>query len=327
MPFHWLLATLVAVALGSAASAWLWLDLRRRHEADTGLAALGAMRWREFSRFVLDAMRHRGYDVEGDGQALAGAQQTDFVLQRGGKRALLACRHGADARVDARLVHALENALLANGATAGVVATTGHVEPGARASLAAQPKLELLSGRRLWRELKPLLPETVRDEASDAARRHAAGRIRLSWLGAIAIGIVVGLVARGAYAPAPLDPPPVAAPSMPAPAVPVPADPIAETPPPAPQPAPAAPQDPPTGEAAFDRSQVTLAVAALPGVRDAAWASESTLLVSLDGDADDVLPDICGILEQYEALRASRLQLQPPPGSTQRVRFRQCRVF
>ena len=55
--------------------------------------------------------------------------------------------------------------------------------------------------------------------------------------------------------------------------------------------------------------------------------TDSTLLVDLRSDADDRLADICGILEEYEALRTSRLQLQPPPGSSDPVRFRQCRVF
>ena len=39
------------------------------------------------------------------------------------------------------------------------------------------------------------------------------------------------------------------------------------------------------------------------------------------------IADICRILEQYDTLRTSRLQLQPAPGSHQPVRFRQCQVF
>ena len=326
MPYHWVLAALVAVVLGGAANAWLWLQRRRRDEASAGLSALGAMRWREFSRFVLDAMRHRGHDVETDGQALAGvalagAEQTDFVLHRGERRTLLACRHGGGARVDMRLVHGLENAILANGAGGAVLVTTGTVEPEARRAIARQPKIELLAGGRLWRELKPLLPETVRDEASAGARHQARGRIRLAWLGALAIGVVVLLVAGRSVAP-PQDELLAVAPK---PAAPAPATPAA----PAATEAPAAspPAEPDPEEDAFDRSQVALAIAALPGVSDAAWVTESTLLVNLRSDANDSLPDICELLEQYATLRTARLQLQPPPGSGQPVRFRQCRVF
>ena len=56
------------------------------------------------------------------------------------------------------------------------------------------------------------------------------------------------------------------------------------------------------------------------------WSTKSTLLVNLDQDASDMLTEVCAVLERYDNLRTSRVQLQPPPGSTQRVRFRQCRT-
>lgn len=333
MPFHWLLAVLVTVAIGAAASAWLWLARRRRDEADAGLAALAGMRWREFSRFVLDAMRHRGHEVDADPVALAGARQTDFVMRRDGRKWLLACRHGEDAMVDGRTVHGLENALLANGAVGGILVTTGHVDPDVRKSIAAQEKLQLLDGGALWRELSPMLPETLRDEAVAKASGLARGRIRLAWLGAVAVGVVVVMVAGRAYAPteptpelivatAPAPDPAVAAPTT------VPSTVVDN----APASADAAPTDPvPVAstpeEEAFDRSQVALAISALPGIADAAWVTDSTLLVDLRSDADERLEDICRILEEYETLRTSRLQLQPAPGSNQPVRFRQCQVF
>lgn len=330
MPFHWLLAALVAVAIGAAASAWLWLARRRRDEADAGLAALAGMRWREFSRFVLDAMRHRGHEVSADPVALAGARQTEFVMHRDGRKWLLACRHGEHAGIDMRTVHALENALLANGAAGGILVATGHVDPEARRAVATRPKLQLLEGRALWRELAPMLPETLRDEAAAYAGRLARGRLRLAWIGAVAVGIVVLLVGGRGYEPAnatavPVADVPVTAPPLATPTPTEAAPTTVEAPTPAAQLAQSMTPDP--GEEAFDRSQVALAVAALPGIADAAWVTDSTLLVSLRIDADERLADICGILEQYETLRTSRLQLQPAPDSSDPVRFRQCRVF
>lgn len=332
MPFHWLLAALVAAAIGAAASAWLWLARRRRDEAEAGLAALAAMRWREFSRFVLDAMRHRGYEVQADAVALSGARQTEFVMHRDGRKWLLACRHGEHAGVDVRTVHALENALLANGAVGGILVATGDVAADARRAIAAQPKLQLLEGRALWRELAPMLPETLREEAAADASRLARGRVRLAWLGAVAVGIVVLLVAGRGYAPTAAPPDAVVAgqatpattPAAPAPAATAPATTPAA---PAATPGVPAPAAPDPAELAFDRSQVALDIAALPGIADAAWVTESTLLVDLRSDADERLAEICAILEQYETLRTSRLQLQPAPGSNDPVRFRQCRVF
>lgn len=316
MPFHWLLAVFAAVGLGAAATAWLWLVRRRRDEADAGLMALAGMRWREFSRFVLDAMRHRGYEVEADP---GGARQTEFVMRRDGRTWLLACRHGEHAGADARTTHALETALLANGAAGGILVVSGSVDPQARRAIAAQPKLQLLEGPALWRELAPMLPETLRDEAASDAARLARGRTRLAWLGAAAMGIAVLLFGGRAHGPREtIEPPPLAAtPAAPATAVPAPSEPAAVT----------TDGDPDPAEEAFDRSQVALAIASLPGIADAAWVTESTLLVELRSDADERLAEICRILEEYETLRTSRLQLQPAPGSTAPVRFRQCRVF
>lgn len=332
MSFQWLLAALVAVAIGAAASAWLWLARRRRDEADAGLAALSGMRWREFSRFVLDAMRHRGHEVQADAVALSGARQTEFVMHRDGRKWLLACRHGEHAGIDVRTVHALENALLANAAAGGILVATGDVGGDARKAIAAQPKLQLLEGRALWRELAPMLPETLREEAAVEATRLARGRVRLAWMGAVAIGIVVLLVGGRGHVPAATPADPVVAQDLPAPvaspAQPTPATPATSTPAvPAPTANVPAPTLPDPAELAFDRSQVALAIAALPGIADAAWVTDSTLLVDLRSDADDRLAEICAILEEYETLRTSRLQLQPAPGSNDPVRFRQCRVF
>lgn len=342
MSFHVLLAVLMAVSIGAAASAWIWLARRRRDEAQAGLAAMAGMRWREFSRFVLDAMRHRGHDVDADPVALAGARQTEFVMRRDGRKWLLACRHGEHAGVDLRTVHALENALLANGAAGGILVATGMVDADARRAIASQPKLELVEGPALWRELAPMLPETLRDEAVASARHLAVNRIRVAWLGAAVVGAIVLFLAGGAHDPteAVPEPPAAAAPVNPTSAPPGPApgtDASAAAPPatvtgPTPTAAPApdsvalAPSPDPA-EHAFDRSQVALAITALPGIESAAWVTESTLLVDLRSDADERFPEICAILEQYELLRASRIQLQPPPGSDDRVRFRQCHAF
>jgi len=75
------------------------------------------------------------------------------------------------------------------------------------------------------------------------------------------------------------------------------------------------------------RQEVTRAISTLPHVDRALWSTQSTLLVYLlDQDADPI-SEICPLLEHYEELRASRIQLQPPPGSTRPVRFLQCRSY
>ena len=84
-----LVALIVAAVLGAIATAYFGTIRRRQDEAETGIRALAAMRWREFSHFVLDAMRHRGYDIlTADDEAERG-QQTEFLLGRNGERAML----------------------------------------------------------------------------------------------------------------------------------------------------------------------------------------------------------------------------------------------
>lgn len=314
----WLLALFVMVLVGGAGSAWLWLVRRRQDEAEAGVRALAGMRWREFSRFVVDAMRHRGYDVDVNAEALERGQQSDFILRSDGKRWLLSCKHGSAYRIGAPAVKELEGALHFNGAAGGLLVTTGQVQADARAA-ATRAKVELLGGAALWKEIAPLLPESLRDQLATAAEHRAKRLVGLAWACALAAGLAVGFFAgagggdQPASAPAPVTSP-----------IPTPARPV-------PQPAPApeatadtpAPLDPAAQEA-LDRVTVADRVSNLPGVDNAVWSTRSTLLVFLADDEVDRLPQVCSVLEHYEDLRTSRIQLQPPAGSPRPVRFRQC---
>lgn len=317
----WLLALLVMVLVGAAGSAWLWLVRRRQDEAEAGLRALAGMRWREFSHFVVDAMRHRGYDVDVNAEALERGQQSDFILQRGGKRWLLSCKHGSAYRIGAPAVKELEDALRFNGAAGGLLVTTGQVQADARAA-AARAKIELLGGTALWNEIAPLLPESLRDQLGTAAERRAKRQVGLAWAGALVAGLAVGFFAGGGDAPTPV---PVTSPTparpMPQPAAP--AETTTDTPDTPDTPDAPAPLDPAAQEE-LDRITVVDRVSNLPGVGNAVWSTRSTLLVFLADDEVDRLPQVCSVLEHYEALRTSRIQLQPPAGSTRPVRFRQC---
>jgi len=310
----WLLALLVMVLVGGAGSAWLWLVRRRQDEAAAGVRALAGMRWREFSHFVVDAMRHRGYDVDVNAEALERGQQSDFILQRDGKRWLLSCKHGSAYRIGAPAVKELEDALRFNGAAGGLLVTTGQIQADARAA-ATRAKVELLGGPALWNEIAPLLPESLRDQLATAAEQRAKRQVGMAWAAALVAGLAVGFLAGGGDAPVPA-PAPVTTP--------VPARPV-------PQPASApeatvgtpAPLDPAAQEE-LDRVTVADRVSNLPGVENAVWSTRSTLLVFLADDEVDRLPQVCSVLEHYEVLRTSRIQLQPPAGSTRPVRFRQC---
>ena len=57
------------------------------------------------------------------------------------------------------------------------------------------------------------------------------------------------------------------------------------------------------------------------------WSTQSTLVVGLareDGIDAGIVNEACAILVEYEELRYTRLQLEPPAGTTGQVRWRQC---
>ncbi len=78
-------------------------------------------------------------------------------------------------------------------------------------------------------------------------------------------------------------------------------------------------------ELAQRRKEVVKLTSTLPHVDRAVWSTQSTRLVYMLDDSVDPVPELCPILLHYEELRTSRLQLQPPQGSSKPVRFLQCR--
>jgi hypothetical protein len=314
------LAVIAALALGGAATAYLW-NIRRRQDATAaGIAALSAMRWREFSHFVLDAMRHRGFDVLTPQDEAERGQQAEFLLSGHGRRWLLGCKHGSAYRLSPQAVAEFAANMRFQGAAGGFLVTPGHVESDARRP-AREANIELIDGDALWPEVAPLLPPSLTDDVQRMADAQAKRHITYSWLAAFAVAVVLGVFALTGEPP-PVEAAPVVV-SRPSPEA---------APQAAPMPAPAstaslAPSA--EDEAAEDRQRKEVAgiLASLPGIESAVWSTRSTLLVNLVDGRSDRLNEICAALERYEALRTARVQLQPPAGSDVRVRFVQCRTF
>ena len=85
----------------------------------------------------------------------------------------------------------------------------------------------------------------------------------------------------------------------------------------------------PTDPVALERrrKETANAISTLFGVDRALWSTQSTLLVYLSAEEADPSSELCPLLERYPELAASRVQLQPPPGSQKSVRFKQCRSY
>src|SRR5690606_32037914 len=306
---QWLLAIVIALVVGAAAT---WLargPLHRRDEAAAGISSLSAMSWREFIRVVLEALSRRGYHRLVDHGSASG--DGDFTLVRDGEHWLLSTKHGSAFVLGRAAVNELAAAMRVAGAAGGLLVTQGRIDDDARRAAQGQP-VEFLDGAALWPELRPLLPAATVEPILGAAAKRARERSLAGWLLALIAGVAVFWIV-----PAP-QPAAVAAGATPA------ANDLAGAG--AGEPAgPVAMPDGPTLVA--QRRELAGMVATLPGVTRTLWTSASTLEVFvLDTDADPFAA-ICPLVERYPALASSRIQLTPPADSGRQVRFRQCRSY
>ena len=314
----WLLPVLSVLVVGVPASLYLQRVRLPREEAAAGVAALSGMRWRDFIHLVLDALLKRGY--ERTFEPSEPGDEGEYVLERDGQRYLLSSKHGATYVLGSTAIAEFANAIRMRNLAGGLLVTPGQFAPEAL-PLARAQRIELLDGPTLWPELRPLLPEEQRAAISAPSQARARQQVLLAWGFGLVMGaaLFVLMQRRGASEPT--------APTAPA------AAPAAQIAPPTPAAVPVSPKTSnapaPNDEAALQRrrKEVASAISSLPLVDKATWETQSTLLVELVDDSSDALPTICPLLERYDELAATRLQLQPPPGSTRPVRFVQCRVF
>lgn len=320
------LIALIVFALAGIASTAL---LRRRPGTGTrlaqGLAHLAELRWREFTRLVLQAMQARGYrvlkDDDSPGDELP-SDGGDILLERDGKRMLLLCKYGTASVVGAQAILGLGKAAELRGAHGAMVVTPGRFDDEAR-RVAGQQHVELVDGASLWPEVEPFVEQGRISEASPAPDPR---RVALAWLGAAAVAALTWVILQGLpFATAMPDatvsrdsPMPVngkpsegAGARIAAPAAVVPAEAV------------------PTDAAILTRrrNETANAISTLAGVDRAVWSTQSTLLVYLASEDVDPSARLCPLLERYVELAASRVQLQPPQGSVRPVRFKQCRSY
>ena len=302
-----LIAVVATVMTGAAVSAYVWLAQRARLERAAGIRIIAGMRWREFSRLVVDAMRERGFDFDPQQNLAERGQQADITLSRDGQPWLLSCKQGADYRITPAVVSKFGNAVHFHQAAGGTMVTPGGVSGEARGQAGA---IELIDAAMLWPMLEPLLPDSVRDTVAAESRAQSMRNLAAGWMAALVIG--AGVAWWMPDPTVPVSTPAVAAINR-ATVSPV-AQPVAT------DAAPLTEQE--------QREQIRREVSDLPNINRAVWVTRSTLQVYLDNDSSqDPLRPICVVVERYDALRATRLQLQPAAGSQAPVRFLQCRLF
>ena len=314
----WLIGLAVTLVSGLAATVYFWLVRRPRDEMSYGLHALSGLRWREFSKLVLAAIAERGLVEASPEQQESREPQSTFLLARGDERWLLSCKHGSAYRIAAAPVQELAASIRLGAAQGGILATEGKVEKEGR-DAAQGTSIELLDGPRLWPQVRHLIEPTLREQiaqyATGRARRHSG----ISWLGAVTLGALAMAVWTGRQ-PSPPDhaatPAPAAAVRQAAPAVPSSA-PVAQE----------SFQEPTDAELEEQMRNVLKALSKTPGITRGVWQTRLTLSIDRVASEKEIWPWICLELERYPALRASRVQLNPPPGSSEPVRWRQCKTM
>ncbi len=308
-----LLALMVTVILGGVATAWLWLVRRPQAERDEGLKLLAAMRWREFSKLVVDGLRSRGFEPEAAEEAAERGQDSVIHIKRGDRPWLLACKHGLNYRITQAMVGDMGDAVRFHGADGGVVATLGDIDSEARKGNAG--RVELLDGNTLWPMVHSQLSPGVREELSAKAEGATRRQVMVAWAAAITLGLATAWVAPRAPVPDAQDGPGATAASSQADAS-------------RPQGmATSGPTTPAPVSEDEQRDDVIRMVSTLAGVERAMWSTRSTLLVYLTDETADPVRGICDVVVKHEALRTSRLHLQPPAGATRPARFLQCATY
>jgi restriction system protein len=313
----WLIPIACFLLIGISASLYLHRIRLPREESAAGVAALAGMRWRDFIHLVLAALIQRGYERVFEPQAAG--QEGDYVLERGGQRFLLSSKHGAAYVLGSTAIAEFANVIRMRGAAGGLLVTPGQFAPEAR-PLARAQRIELLDGPTLWPELRPLLPAEQRAVVSAPSQARTRRQVILAWIGALVVSAAVFVLGhREGNIESPITTiPPKAIVSTPVKASARKAQKGVIS---------AAPQPDDAALLLQHRTEVAATISTLPGIDRAIWETQSTLLVHLLDDQTDPLPMICPQLERYEALAATRLQLQPPQGSVRPVRFVQCRAY
>lgn len=341
----WILALLSALLTCTLAIVYLWWVKRRRTEMQLGLQALAGMHWREFSTLIKRMLRERrGLREVADPTDEVREPSSDFLLSDGPNTWLVSCKHGLAYRIGTAAVNELGAVARLGGAKGGLLITEGRVE---RDGLTAAEKqsVEVLDGPRLWPLLQPYLPAEIETRVRSTARREALRRIAISALGAVTLGLLVGLGLQGlhvessATAVDSTPPPAAAAPAPVATDVQPDASPLADAEDvPAPEApaeaAPAAPADNDRNElnpdiATLDRYQTELARALShqPGIASGVWLTRQTLAINRTGELEAVWPRVCQEVLRYPALRNVRVQLNARPGVDEPVRWRQCATY
>ena len=307
---------------------WFGIVKRRQAEIQTGVVTLAAMKWRECVGLVIQSLEKEGYREEISSRQ-PGDGGTEFLLKKGSALTLLSYKHGTAYHLGEANIRDFANGVQLIGASKGILVTLGTVENMAK-DVASRYDIQVIDGAALWPRIEGFLSSNDLDAVRGQASAQTKSKVQIS--AAVSVGLTIlsffifGSI--GAISNSDTQTENVAAKITQA----------AQT-------AASKPVDPEVArlnaaakamdeidklseaQLAKRKADTAISISALPAVNSAIWYSASTLQINLNIEKNDdkvIIEEICRVLTQREELRYTRLQLEPSPGSTMPVRFRQC---
>ncbi len=305
---------------------WFGIVKRRQAEIQTGVTSLAAMKWRECVGLVIQSLEKEGYREEISSRQ-PGDGGTEFLLKKGSALTLLSYKHGTAYHLGEANIRDFANGVQLIGANKGILVTLGTVESMAK-DVASRYDIQVIDGVALWPRIEGFLSSNTLDTVRQQASAQTKSKVQIG--AAVSVGLTIlcffvfgGLSSMAGDNAPELDAevaqtataktnkavdPTVAKLDATAKAL-AEVDKLTDT------------------QLAKRKADTAQSIAAMPSVKSALWYSASTLQVNLITEKNDdkaLIDEICRILTKREELRYTRLQLEPPPGSTVPVRFRQC---
>ena len=309
---------------------WFGIVKRRQAEIQTGVVTLAAMKWRECVGLVIQSLEKEGYREEISSRQ-PGDGGTEFLLKKGSALTLLSYKHGTAYHLGEANIRDFANGVQLIGASKGILVTLGTVENMAK-DVASRYDIQVIDGAALWPRIEGFLSSNDLDAVRGQASAQTKSKVQIG--AAVSVGLTIlsffifGSI--GAISNRDSD---------------IQTENVAAMVTQAGQTAPSKPIDPEVArlnatakamdeidklsekQLAKRKADTAISISALPAVNSAIWYSASTLQINLNIEKNDdkaLIEEICRVLTQREELRYTRLQLEPPPGSTVPVRFRQC---
>ncbi len=118
-------------------------------ERQSNLPDISSLKWQEFEEFIGEAYKRQGYQVEvrGGNEPDGGI---DLILRKKDETVLVQCKHWEAEQVGVKIIRELYGVVAAEGATKGILVTTGYFTRDAEMFAHGKPLL-LIRGNELSR--------------------------------------------------------------------------------------------------------------------------------------------------------------------------------